>query len=107
MKKIVIAAMMMATPAVAKESVLSCFVPDTREHVVIIGNGGDVRLQWNGGKFEYGTAQMLDERYLLVQQFSGAGTFRMVYDSISGAAYGGTVFYSGKENKTPFNCVWQ
>jgi hypothetical protein len=107
MKRIVIAATMMATPAVAKDSVLSCFVPDTREHVVIIGSGGEVRLQWNGGRFEYGTARMMDDRFLLVEQFSSGGTFRMVYDSTSGAAYGGTVFYSGKENKTPFNCSWQ
>ena len=107
MKRIVIAAMMMATPAIAKDSVLSCFVPDTREHVVIIESGGEVRLQWNGGRFEYGTARMMDDRFLLVEQFSSGGTFRMVYDSTSGAAYGGTVFYSGKENKTPFNCSWQ
>jgi hypothetical protein len=50
---------------------------------------------------------MLDDRFLLVKQFSSGGTFRMVYDSNTGAAYGGTVFYSGKENKTPFNCRWQ
>jgi len=107
MKRIVIAAMIMATPALAKDSVLSCFAIDTNEHVVIIGSGGDVKLQWNGSKFEYGTAKMLDDRFLLVEQFSSGGTFRMVYDSNTGAAYGGTVFYSGKENKTPFNCRWQ
>jgi hypothetical protein len=107
MKRIVIAAMMMATPAVAKDAVLSCFTADNNEHVVIIGNGGDVRIQWNGGRFEYGTAELKDQHYLLVQQFSTAGTFRLVYDANTGLAYGGTVFYNGKENKTPFNCVWQ
>ena len=107
MKRLVIAAMMVASPALAKDSVLSCFTADGNEHVVIMGSGGDVRIQWNGGRFEYGTAELQDNRFLLVQQFSSGGTFRMVYDANTGAAYGGTVFYNGKENKTPFNCRWQ
>ena len=107
MKRLVIAAMMVATPALARESVLSCFTANGKEHVVIMGSGVDVRIQWNGGKFEYGTAEIQDEHFLLVQQFSTAGTFRMVYDANTGLAYGGTVFYNGKENKSAFNCHWQ
>ena len=107
MKRIAIAAMLFATPVSAKQAVLSCFTQTTREHVVIMGNGQDVRLQWNGGAFEYGTAEFTEDRWLFVQQFSGRGTFRLVYDSQTGTAYGGTVFYDGRENKTPFYCVWQ
>lgn len=107
MKKLLIALTLIASPAYAKESVLSCFVVDTKEHVVIIGNDGNVRLQWNGGPFEYGTASFEEDRFLIVKQFSNGGTFRLVYDATSGYAYGGTVFYSGKENKSYFNCKWQ
>ena len=111
MKWVIIGALLAVTPAAAKDAVLSCFAESNHQHLVIIGRDGerDVRLQWDGGPFYTGTANFTDdtERYLLVQQFGNGGTFRMIYDSQSRTAYGGTVFYSGKETKTAFNCVWQ
>ena len=98
---------MLASPASAKNAVLSCFAQDTKQHVVIVGAGDDVRIQWGGGEFHYGTAEIRDEKFFIVQQFGNKGTFRLIYDTSTGAAYGGTVFYDGSKNETPFNCVWQ
>lgn len=107
MKRIVIAAILLASPASAGNSVLSCFAQSNNQHVVIMGAGNDVRLQWGGGEFYYGTAEMQEDRFFVVKQFGNKGTFRLVYDTNNGAAYGGTIFYDGKKNETPFNCVWQ
>jgi len=107
MKRTVIAAMLVATPAAAKDSVLSCFSQDNKDHIAIVGDGGDARIQWNGGKFFTGTAAIEDDRYLIVKQFGNKGTFRLVYDTTSGLAYGGTIFYDGKKSETYWNCVWQ
>ena len=106
MKWLIIVGALITTPAVAKNAVLSCFTSDNQQHVVIIGNGGDVRLSWNGGDFYTGVAAM-DDNYLVVQQYGNAGTFRMVYDPKSGMAYGGTQFYDGRDNRMPFRCSWQ
>lgn len=108
MKRLVIVAMMMATPAYAKESVLSCFSEKSKQHLTIVGTGtDDVKLQWDGGPFYFGTATFEEDRYLIVKQYGNKGTFRMVYDATSGAAYGGTIFYNGKKSESAFACVWQ
>lgn len=107
MKRLVIAALLLATPASAKESVLSCFSQNNGQHVTIVGAGSDAKIQWDGGPFSYGTASFEDDRYLIIKQFGGAGTFRLVYDANTGMAYGGTIFYNGKKSETPFTCIWQ
>ena len=107
MKHIILAAMLAATPAAAKDSVLSCFSQDNNQHVTIVGAGGDVKLQWGGGPFNYGTAAIEEAHFLIVKQFGDKGTFRLVYDTNTGAAYGGTVFYDGSKSETPFTCSWQ
>jgi hypothetical protein len=109
MRWLIIGALLAVTPAAAKDAVLSCFAENNHQHLVVIGKDGerDVHIQWDGGPFYTGTADFNENRYLLIQQFGDGGTFRMIYDAQTKLAYGGTVFYSGKETKTPFNCVWQ
>lgn len=108
MKRLILAAMLIATPAAAKDSVLSCFSEKTRQHVTIIGEGGeDVKLQWDGGPFYFGTSAFEDDRYLIIKQFGNKGTFRLVYDATTQQAYGGTIFYNGKKSESYFTCVWQ
>ena len=108
MKKLYVAILMMLMPSIAdaKDSVLSCFTPNYKEHLVIVGRNGDVMLSWDGGPFHYGTAEIKDN-YLIVVQYGKGGTFRFVYDTDKGTAFGGTVFYDNHESKTSFNCVWQ
>ena len=106
MKQLMVAVVLITTPATAKNATLSCFTDDRQQHVVIVGNGGDVRLSWNGGPYNYGVAE-IDKDYLVVQQYGNAGTFRLVYDTKSGMAYGGTQFYDGRDNRMPFKCSWQ
>lgn len=104
----ILAAMVAATPAAAKESVLSCFSQTSKQHLTIVSTGTeDVKLQWDGGPFYFGTSSFEDDRYLVVKQFGNKGTFRMVYDATTGAAYGGTIFYNGKKWESSFVCVWQ
>jgi len=105
--RLIVAAFMLVSPAVAKDSILSCFAQTNNTHVVIMGSGGDAKIQWDGQEFTYGTAQFTDDRYLLIQQFGNKGTFRLVYDTKTLGAYGGTTFYDGHEVKSAFNCTWQ
>lgn len=105
--RLIAAAIMLVSPAMAQDSILSCFAQNNNSHVVIMGKNGDVRIQWDGQEFNWGTAQYTEDRYLLIQQFGNKGTFRMIYDSKTQGAYGGTVFYDGHETKTAFNCTWQ
>lgn len=108
MRSLILAAMLAATPAAAKQSVLSCFSEKNQQHLTIVGTGTeDVKIQWDGGPFNFGTAAFEDDRYLVVKQFGNKGTFRMVYDATTGAAYGGTIFYNGKKWESSFVCVWQ
>ena len=107
MKRFVVAAMMVTSPALAKDSVLSCFAKSNNEQVTIVGSGSDAKIQWNGGPFNYGTATLEEDRYLIIKQFGNTGTFRMVYDAISGTAYGGTIFYNGRKWESAFACSWQ
>ena len=108
MRAIILSAILIATPAAAKQSVLSCFSQGNKDHLTILGTGtDDVKIQWNGGPFNFGTASFEDDRYLVVKQFGDKGTFRMVYDATTGAAYGGTIFYNGKKSESAFNCIWQ
>ena len=108
MRAIILSAILIATPAAATQSVLSCFSQGNKDHLTILGTGtDDVKIQWNGGPFNFGTASFEDDRYLVVKQFGDKGTFRMVYDATTGAAYGGTIFYNGKKSESAFNCIWQ
>jgi redox-regulated HSP33 family molecular chaperone len=113
MKNLIFALMLAATPVMAQDqdqdTVLSCFfnTDGSSNHVVIIGRAGSVKLQWDGQPFNYGTAEMVKDRYLVVRQYGNRGTFTLVYDSSDQSAYGGTKFYDGRESKGPATCRWQ
>jgi hypothetical protein len=98
--------LLLITPAYANDAVFTCKFANTNEQMTAFGSNGDVRIQWNGGEFQHGTAEYSDP-WLVITQVGGNGTFRMMYNTTSRRAYGGTMFFNGKETKSEMFCAFQ
>ena len=107
MKKIIIAAMLLATSAFAeKPATLSCYF-QSGENFTVVGSGGTSMIQWGDHGFR-SAATTYEDPWLTVVEVSDSGNmFKMAFNVRTKAAFGETQFTDGHKKGGPLWCAFK
>lgn len=107
MKKIILAAMLLVTPALAENpATLVCYF-QSGEHFTVVGSGGTSMIQWDDKGFR-SAATAFEDPWLTVVEASDSGNkFKMAFNVKTKEAYGETQFTDGRKNGGPLWCAFR
>jgi len=106
MKKILLAALLFATPAAAKTNTVTCAF-QSGENFTAIGAGSTTMIQW-GDKGDLQPAESYwQEPYLTIVQHANGNTFKAIWNVKTGDAYGQLTLGDGKKDGGPLWCVFK
>lgn len=108
MKRLVIAAMMMATPALAAKPSLLCKATDTGKMFSIIATGkGTILFQMVGQEYLDGQGTVLDDGMLAVVVNGSNGDIYMVFDPKRDDGLIKFQYHDGRAYQHPIHCVYK
>ena len=107
MKKNLLAAMLLATPAMAEKPVtLTCYF-QSGEHFTAVGSGGTTMIQWDNKKF-YSAISNFENPWLTIVEVAEDGSrFKMAMNVQTKDAYAETLFADGHKTGGPLWCAFQ
>lgn len=108
MKRLVIAAMMMATPALAAKPSLLCRAKDVGTMFSVIATGkGTVLFQMDGGEYLDGRGTIMDDGMLGVIVNANNGDIYMVVDPKKDDGLIKLQYNDGRIYQHPIQCVYK
>jgi len=108
MKRIVIAAMMMATPALAAKPSMLCRAKDNGEMYSIIAvDQGKVLFQMGAGEYLEGEGTMLDKNLIAMTVNAENGKAYMVVDGRTSDGLIKLEYNDGRINQHPIHCIFK